>query len=344
MQFSAQQIATLLNGTIEGDPNVIVSQLSKIEDGNGKSISFLANPKYEQYLYDSAAAIVVVNEDQVLEQGKRVKPTLIRVKNAYQSFSELLKIYESFRSDKTGREEYVFVHSSATIGVDHYIGAFAYIGKDVAIGENTKIYPQVFIGDGVKIGDNCKIFSGVKICHDCIIGNNVVIHPGTVIGSDGFGFARREDGSYGKVPQIGNVLVEDDVEIGSNATIDRATLGSTIIRKGAKLDNLIQIAHNVEVGKNTVVAAQAGVSGSAKIGENVIVGGQVGIVGHITIANGTQIQAQSGINRSLTEENKKWAGSPAFPYSAELRSQVLYAKLPALEKRIAELEKLVNKK
>lgn len=342
MQFSAQQIATLLNGTIEGNPDVMVSQLSKIEEGNAESISFLANPKYEQYLYDSKAAIVVVNEEQLLEPGKTVTPTLIRVKNAYQAFSELLKMYENFRSDKVGREDYSFVHSSARIGDNHYIGAFSYIGKEVVIGDNTKIYPQVFIGDGVKIGDNCKIFPGVKICHDCVIGNNVVVHAGTVIGSDGFGFAPREDGTYGKVPQIGNVHVEDDVEIGSNATIDRATLGSTIIRKGAKLDNLIQIAHNVEIGKNTVVAAQSGISGSAKVGEHVVIGGQVGVVGHITIADGSQIQAQSGINRSLTEENKKWAGSPAFPYNAELRSQVLYAKLPALEKRIAALEKLLN--
>lgn len=343
MQFSAQQIATLLNGTIEGNPEVTVSQLSKIDEGNPQSISFLANPKYEQYLYDSEAAVVVVNEDLSLERGKTVKPTLIRVKNAYEAFSELLKLYEKLRSDKVGREEFTFVHESARLGENYYIGAFSYIGKEAVIGNNVKIHPQVFVGDGVKIGDNCTILPGVKICHDCVIGNNVVVHAGTVIGSDGFGFAPREDGSYSKVPQIGNVVIEDDVEIGSNATIDRATLGSTVIRRGAKLDNLIQIAHNVEVGKHTVVAAQSGISGSTKVGEHVVIGGQVGIVGHITIANGTQIQAQSGVNRSLTEENRKWAGSPAFPYSTELRSQVLYAKLPELEKRIAELEKQIKK-
>lgn len=344
MQFSAQQIATLLDGSIEGSPDVVVSQLSKIEEGNAESISFLSNQKYEQYLYESKAAIVVINQDQELEEGRAIAPTLIRVKNAYQAFSELLKIYQELRSAKVGREEYSFVHETASIGEENFIGAFAYIGKDTTTGSNVKIHPQVYIGDNVKIGNNCTFHPGVKIYHDCVIGDHVTIHSGAIIGSDGFGFAPKGDGTYDKIPQIGNVLIEDEVEIGSNTTIDRATLGSTIIRKGVKLDNLIQVAHNVEIGTNTVVAAQSGISGSTKVGHNVIIGGQVGIVGHITIASGTQVQAQSGVNRSVTEENKKWAGSPAFPYSSEMRSQVLYAKLPALEKRIAELEKLLSEK
>ena len=344
MKFSAQQIATLLQGTVEGNPDVMVSQLSKIEEGNAESLSFLSNPKYEQYLYESRAAVVVINESQGLEQGKTVKPTLIRVKNAYQAFSELLKIYDQFRSERSGREEPSFVHESATVGADHYIGAFAYIGQDVVLGNNAKVYPHVYIGDNVRLGDNVTLHPGAKIYRDCVLGNNVTVHAGAVIGSDGFGFAPKEDGSYDKIPQIGNVVIEDDVEIGSNTTVDRATMGHTIIRKGVKLDNLIQIAHNAEVGKNTVIAAQTGVSGSTKVGEQVILGGQVGVVGHISIAKGSQVQAQSGINRSILEENKKWGGTPAFPYNTELRSQVLYTKLPEMEKRIAALEKLLSEK
>ncbi|MFD2743327.1 MULTISPECIES: UDP-3-O-(3-hydroxymyristoyl)glucosamine N-acyltransferase [Sphingobacterium] len=344
MKFSAQQIATLLQGTIEGDAEVSVSRLSKIEEGDAESLSFLSNPKYEQYLYESKAAIVIVNESQTLDPQRKVKPTMIRVKDAYQAFAELLKIYEQMRFDRSGREEYSFVHDSVQLGEGYYVGAFAYIGSQVVLGKNVKIYPQVYIGDNVQIGDNCTIYPGAKIYHDCVLGNHVTVHSGSVIGSDGFGFAPQEDGSYKKIPQIGNVVIEDGVEIGSNTTVDRATLGQTVLRNGVKLDNLVQIAHNVEVGENTVVAAQSGISGSTKIGERVILGGQVGVVGHISIANGTQVQAQSGINKSINEDNKKWAGSPAFPYQGELRSQVLYAKLPELEKRIAELEKLLHEK
>lgn len=342
MQFTAEQIATLLKGQVEGNPETLVDQLSKIEEAGPKSLTFLANPKYEHFIYDTDAGVIVINEDLALQ--KTVKATLIRVKNAYTAFTELLKLYDEMRNERSGIDEQVFIHESSSIGQNPYIGAFSYIGKNVVIGNQVKIYPQVYIADDVKIGDNSVLLPGVKVYKDCIIGNRVIIHAGSVIGSDGFGFAPKEDGSYEKIPQIGNVIIEDDVEIGANTVIDRATLGSTRILKGVKLDNLIQIAHNVEVGSNTVIAAQTGVSGSTKIGENVVLGGQVGVVGHISIAKGSQVQAQSGINRSILEENKKWGGSPAFPYSNELRSQVLYSKLPELEKRITELEKQLNEK
>lgn len=336
MQFTAEQIATLLNGTVEGNPKVSVSQLAKIEEGTSDTLSFLSNPKYEHFLYNTQSAVVIINEALVLQ--KPVSATLIRVKDAYSAFSELLKIYHSIRNERSGRDEQVYIHETAQIGEGGYIGAFAYIGRDVRIGNNVKIYPRVYLGDNVIIGDNCILFPGVTVYYDCVIGSNVILHSGVVIGSDGFGFAPQTDGSYEKVPQIGNVILEENVEVGANTVVDRATMGSTIIRKGVKLDNLIQIAHNVEIGVNTVIAAQTGVSGSTKVGKQVVLGGQVGIVGHISIANGTQIQAQSGINKSIKEENMKWGGTPFAPYTSHLRSQVVYAKLPSLEKRILELE------
>lgn len=339
MQFTAQQIASLLNGTVEGDPSVAVNQLAKIEEGVSGSLSFLSNPKYEQYLYTTDASIVIVNNS--LQLTGTVKATLIRVEDAYSAFSVLLDAYSSFRLNKTGIEEPNFVHPSAKIGRDVYIGAFAYIGPDVKVGDNCKIYPNTYVGDNVTLGNNVTLFAGVKVYFDCVLGDNVIIHSGAIIGSDGFGFAPTADGTYKKIAQIGNVVLEDDVEVGSNTTIDRATMGSTIIRKGVKLDNLIQIAHNVEIGNNTVIAAQTGISGSTKIGEQVILGGQVGVVGHISIAKGTQVQAQSGIGRTITEENKKWAGTPAFGYSNNMRSQVVIQRLPELEKRIQELEKTI---
>lgn len=342
MQFTAEQIANLLHGTVEGNPEVIVDQLSKIEESTTSSLTFLSNPKYEHFIYEIEAGIIVINEDLHLQ--KPVKSTLVRVKNAYSAFTELLKLYEQMLNDRSGIEEPVSIHESVQMGTDLYIGSFAYIGKHVKIGNRVKIYPQVYIGDNVEIGDGSVIYPGVKIYRDCILGKEVVIHSGSVIGSDGFGFAPQEDGSYAKIPQIGNVVIEDQVEIGANTVLDRATLGSTIIRKGVKLDNLIQIAHNVEVGNNTVIAAQTGISGSTKIAEQVVLGGQVGVVGHISIAKGTQVQAQSGVNKSLKEEYKKWGGSPAFPYNNELRSQVLYSKLPEMERRIAELEKQLKEK
>ncbi len=339
MQFSAHQIATLVSGSLEGNPDVMVTQLAKIEEASTGCLSFLSNPKYEQYLYTTKASVVIVNED--LKLDRPVQPTLIRAKNAYSAFSTLLELYNKMRLDKIGIEELAFVHPSAKIGKNVYIGAFAYIDKDVIIGDYCKIYPHVYIGDNVKIGDNTTLFPGVTVYFDCVIGEQVIIHSGTVIGSDGFGFAPQDDGTYHKISQIGNVTIEDNVEIGANTVIDRATMGSTVIRKGVKLDNLIQVAHNVEIGKNTVMAAQSGISGSTKIGENAVIGGQVGIVGHINIANGSQIQAQSGINRTIAEANKKWSGTPAAPYNAQMRSQVIYSRLPELERRLEELEQLL---
>ncbi|MDB5138099.1 MAG: lpxD [Mucilaginibacter sp.] len=341
MQFTAQQIGLLLNGTIEGDPLVPVNQLAKIEEAKPGSLSFLANPKYEQYLYTTEASVVIVNNNQVLAEP--VKATLIRVENAYSAFTILLEKYNTLKLNKTGIEQPSFVHPSAHIGENVYVGAFAYIGQNAKIGNNSKIYPQVFIADDVTIGDNVTIFPGVKIYFDCKIGNNVIIHSGAIIGSDGFGFAPAADGTYTKISQIGNVIVEDDVEIGSNTTIDRATMGSTTIHKGAKLDNLLMIAHNVEIGANTVIAAQTGISGSTKIGDNCVIGGQVGIVGHISIARGSQLMAKSGINRNITEEGKKWGGIPFFTgYMENLRIEAAVTHLPAMEKRLVELEKIIS--
>ncbi len=340
MQFTAQQIGALLKGSIEGDESAAVDRLSKIEEAEAGSLSFLANPKYEQYLYTTNASIVIVNNDQQLAEP--VKATLIRVENAYTAMSVLLEIYNQIKLNKTGIEQPSFIHPSAQIGENVYIGAFAYIGPNVKIGNNSKIYPNSWIADNVSIGNDVTLFSSVKVYFECQIGNNVIIHSGAIIGSDGFGFAPTEDGSYKKISQIGNVVIEDNVEIGSNTTIDRATMGSTIIRKGVKLDNLIQIAHNVEIGENTVIAAQAGISGSTKIGENVVIGGQAGVVGHIHIPNRTQLQAQTGLSRTIKEEGQKWAGSPAATYQVHMRSVVALLRLPELEKKVAELERLIK--
>jgi UDP-3-O-[3-hydroxymyristoyl] glucosamine N-acyltransferase len=339
MQFTANEINFLLDGELIGNPDVKVTQLAKIEEAMEGSLSFLANPKYEAFIYTTQASIVIVNQVFVLD--KPVKATLIKVKDAYSSFSILLEKYNSIRNQKSGIEQPCFIHPEAKIGKDVYIGAFAYIGAGVEIGDNTKVFPHAYIGDGVIIGNHCNLQSGVKIYHDCVIANRVTIHANTVIGSDGFGFAPQADGSYVKVSQIGNVVLEDDVEIGANTCIDRATMGSTIIKKGVKLDNLIQIAHNVEVGKNTVIASQTGISGSAKIGENNVIGGQVGIVGHVTLAKGTQIQAKSGINKSIEEENRKWGGAPAQTFQSYMRSQVVLQRLPEMERKIEELIKLI---
>ncbi|HTD99306.1 MAG TPA: UDP-3-O-(3-hydroxymyristoyl)glucosamine N-acyltransferase [Mucilaginibacter sp.] len=337
MQFTAQDISFMLKGTVEGNPQATVNQLAKIEEADAGSLSFLANPKYEQYLYTTDASVVIVNSDLVLTEP--VKATLIRVENAYTAFSVLLEMYNTIKLNKKGIEQPSFVHSSAQVGEDCYIGAFAYIGPDVKLGNNCRVYPHTYIADNVTIGNNVTLFPGVIVYFDCVIGNNVIIHSNAVIGSDGFGFAPNDDGTYKKISQIGNVILEDEVEVGANTTIDRATMGSTIIRKGAKLDNLIQIAHNVEIGNNTVIAAQTGISGSTKVAENCIIGGQVGLVGHISIAKGSQIQAQSGVSRSLVEEGKKWAGAPAISYLSNQRSQVIVARLPEVEKRILELER-----
>ena len=337
MQFNAQQIGLLLNGTVEGDPNITVDQLAKIEDAQSGSLSFLANPRYEPYLYSTGASVVIVNEDFV--PSEPIKSTLIKVKDPYSAFSVLLEKYNTLKLNKTGIEEPSFIHSTAVIGEKAYVGAFAYVGANVKIGNNCKIYPHVYLGDDVEVGDDCTLFPGVKVYYDCKIGNRAIVHSGAVIGSDGFGFAPQADGSYSKVAQIGNVIIGDDVEIGANTCIDRATMGSTVVHSGVKLDNLIQLAHNVEIGTNTVIASQTGISGSSKVGEQCVVGGQVGIVGHISIAKGSQIQAKSGINRPIEEEGKKWAGAPASSYTNNMRAQVVFHRLPELEKKIEELER-----
>ena len=337
MQFTAAQIAQIINGKVEGDETVAVGSFGKIEEANAGQLSFLANPKYEDYIYTTGASIVIVNQDYQLKT--EVGATLIRVADAYTAFATLLDAYQQIQQQQlTGIEQPSFVSASATLGEQVYIGAFAYVGEKAVIGKGSKIYPGAYIGNQVKIGDNTTIHPGVKIYHDCVIGHGVTIHAGTVIGGDGFGFAPLADGTLKKVPQIGNVVIEDAVEIGSNTTIDRATIGSTIIRKGAKIDNLVQIAHNVEVGNNTVIAAQTGVSGSTKIGKNVMIGGQAGIVGHIVIADGSKINAQSGVSKSMKLPNTAVTGSPAYDYTAALRSQAAARNLPQLEKRIKTLE------
>ena len=338
MQFTALQIATLLKGKLVGEPEAKINQVAKIEEAKAGSLSFVANPKYEEYLYSTDASIIIINEDYELKQP--VKATLIRVKDAYSSFAFLLEKYNEIQSNagKKGIEQPSYISKSASIGKNVYVGSFTYIGDNVLIGDNVKIYPGCYIGDNVVINEETKLFARVKIYDDCSVGARVTIHSGTVIGGDGFGFAPQKDGSFKKVPQIGNVIIEDDVEIGANTTIDRATMGSTIIKKGVKLDNLIQIAHNVEIGENTVIAAQSGISGSTKIGKHNMIGGQVGVVGHIHTANGTKVGAQSGITKSITTPNTSVNETPAFDYKASLKSQAIFRNLPDLQKRILELE------
>jgi len=343
MQFTAKQISEFINGTIVGDENAKVTELSKIENGTVGSLCFLSNPKYENYLYSTQASVVIVGSEFIPAQP--VASTLIKVDDPYSAFSVLLEKYNEFMNQmnvQSGIEQPSFIHPSAKIGKNVYIGAFSYISEGVEIGDDTKIQTQVFIGTDTKIGSNCQFFPGVKIYNRCVLGNNVVIHSNTVIGSDGFGFAPQADRSYSKIAQIGNVVIEDDVEIGANTSIDRATMGSTVIGKGVKLDNLIQIAHNVEVGAHTVVAAQSGISGSTKLGEMSVVGGQVGIAGHLSLAKGTQIGAQAGINFSITDENKQWHGSPAQPLRDWMRASVIFKQLPSVEKRIAFLERTIS--
>jgi UDP-3-O-[3-hydroxymyristoyl] glucosamine N-acyltransferase len=343
MQFSAAQIAQIVQGKIEGNAEVAVSSFGKIEEAKAGQLAFLANPKYEEFLYTTGADIIIINEAQILKQP--LAATLIKVPDAYSAFALLLRQYQRIVAENmVGIQEPVYIHATVKKGENIFIGAFAYIGENVAIGDEVKIYPNTYIGNNVEIGKGTVIHPGVKIYHDCIIGQKVVIHAGTVIGGDGFGYAPQPDGSFKKVPQMGNVIIEDRVEIGSNTTIDRATIGSTIIKEGAKLDNLLQIAHNVEIGNNSVIAAQSGISGSTKIGNNVMIGGQAGIVGHITIADGSKINAQSGVSKSMKTPNTAVTGSPAYDYTAALRSQALMRKLPDLEKRISELEELLKKK
>lgn len=341
MQFTASQIAALINGKIEGDDNTFVSSFGKIENATNGQLTFLANPKYEEHLYTTNASIIIINDVQEIKQS--ICATLIRVPDAYSAFATILATYKKMITEQLhGIQQPVFISTSAKIGENVYIGAFSYIGENVVIGDNVKIFPQVFLGDNAMIDEGTILYPGVKIYHECKIGKRVTVHANTIIGSDGFGFAPQKDGTFKKVPQIGNVVIEDDVEIGANATIDRATLGSTLIKTGAKLDNLIQIAHNVEVGNHTVIAAQAGISGSTKIGNNVMIGGQAGLVGHIQIADGVKIGAQSGVSKSIKVADSIVVGSPAIEYISSLRGLAIIPNLPELKKRIMELEQMVQ--
>ena len=342
MQITAGELSQLLNGTVEGDANVKINTVAKIEEGTAGALSFLANPKYEPYLYETGSSAVLVNAD--FKASQPVKTTLIRVENAYSSFTFLLEKFGNPSHQLKGIEAGSIISEKAKIGSDVYIGGLSYISEKAEIGDQTKIYPQVFIGIGSKIGKNCILYPGVKIYHDCVIGDNCIIHAGAVIGSDGFGFAPQADKSYKKIPQTGNVIIENDVEIGANTTVDRATMGSTIIRQGVKLDNLVQIAHNVEVGKHTVMASQSGIAGSSKVGSAVVIGGQAAISGHIEVADGNQIGGQSGIIASIKENDKKWFGTPALEYKDSLRSLAVHRKLPELLKRLETLEKALKDK
>ncbi|WP_250436259.1 UDP-3-O-(3-hydroxymyristoyl)glucosamine N-acyltransferase [Hanstruepera flava] len=339
MKFTAEQIAGILEGDIVGNAQVEVSRLSKIEEGTEGSLTFLANPKYTQYIYTTKASIAIVNKS--FEPEHTVNSTLIKVDDAYKSFSKLLEYYNQIKLNKSGIDQPTSVSESAQLGENIYLGAFTYVGDNAKIGDNVKIFPNCYIGDNVTIKDNTVVFSGAKIYSECVVGSNCVINSGAIIGADGFGFTPNDKGEYSKVPQIGNVILEDFVDIGAATTIDRATLGSTIIRRGVKLDNQIQIAHNVEIGKNTVIAAQTGIAGSTKIGENCQIGGQVGIVGHITIGNNVKIQAQSGIGRNVAD-NEVLQGSPALGYGDYNKSYVYFKNLPRLAKTINDIEKKVN--
>jgi UDP-3-O-[3-hydroxymyristoyl] glucosamine N-acyltransferase len=337
VKFTAQQIAGILEGEVVGNPEAEVSKLSKIEEGFEGSLTFLANPKYTAHIYKTQASITIVNK--TFEPDNDLKTTLIKVDDAYMAFSKILEYYNSVKLNKVGVEQPSFISESAKYGENLYIGAFSYIADNVVIGNNVKIFPNSYIGDNVILGDNTIIFSGAKIYSESIIGKNCVINSGAIIGADGFGFAPNENGGYNKVPQIGNVILEDFVDVGAGTTIDRATLGSTIVREGVKLDNQIQIAHNVEIGKNTVIAAQTGIAGSTHIGEHCQIGGQVGIAGHITIGNNVKIQAQSGIARHV-KDNEILQGSPALAISDYNKSYVHFKNLPKIVKNINDLEKI----
>lgn len=338
MKFTALQIAAFINGRIEGDEDKSISTIAKIEEASNDALCFIANPKYEHYLYETKAAIVIINESLKLTHA--VNPTLIRVADAYAAFATLMEMYQQMTSSnkRKGIEAQSFIHDTAILGKDVYVGSFAYIGENVQIADNVEIFPQVYIGNNVKIGKNSKINAGVKIYDHCILGESVLLHSGAIIGSDGFGFAPQKDGSFKKVPQLGNVILEDNVEVGANTTIDRATMGSTIMRKNVKIDNLVQIAHNVIIDENSVVAAQTGISGSTKIGKNCIIGGQCGIVGHIQIADGTTLSARSGVSKTIKEKNLILSGFFAFDYKNALKSQAIFRNLPQMEERLRKLE------
>jgi UDP-3-O-[3-hydroxymyristoyl] glucosamine N-acyltransferase len=337
MKFTAEQIAGVLEGDVFGNPLAEVNKLSKIEEGSEGSITFLANPKYIPYIYTTKASITIVNK--TFEPENELTTTLIKVDDAYSAFTKLLEFYvQAKKSNKVGIEQPSFVSKSVKYGENLYLGSFSYIGENVVLGTNVKIYPNSFVGDNVVIGDNVTIFAGAKIYSESVIGSNCIIHSGAIIGADGFGFAPNSNGTFSKIPQIGNVIIEDDVEIGANTTIDRATMGSTFIRKGVKLDNQIQIGHNVDIGENTVIAAQTGIAGSTKIGNNGMIGGQVGIVGHLTIGNNVRIQAQSGVGRNI-KDNEVLQGSPTFGYNDFSKSYVHFKNLPKIVTELEELKK-----
>jgi UDP-3-O-[3-hydroxymyristoyl] glucosamine N-acyltransferase len=340
MEFTAATIAGFLKGVIEGNPDIKVNTIAKIEEGQPGALSFLANPKYEHFIYETKSSIVLVNKSFV--PSARIEATLIKVENSYEAFASLLRLVDQARPRKKGIHTTAIIEATAKVGSDVFIGPYTYVGENCIIGDGCSIYPHVYIGDNTKLGNNCTVNPGVKIYHDCILGEGCIIHAGTVIGSDGFGFAPQSESEFMKIPQLGNVVLEDHVEIGANVAIDRATMGSTIIRKGVKLDNLIQIAHNVEVGENSVMAAQTGISGSTKVGKNCMFGGQVGLAGHLKIANGTKIGAQGGILGDVKEENTAIIGSPAIEVKQFLRSSVIFKKLPEMKLKIDSLEKEIE--
>lgn len=340
MEFDAATIAGFLKGEVDGDPNVRVNTIAKIEEGHPGALSFLANPKYEHYIYATKSSIVLVNRS--FSPSSKVESTLIRVENAYEAFASLLRLVDQARPRKKGIHATAVIEPTATIGSDVYIGPYAYIGEKCHVGDGTSIYPHVYIGDNATVGNNSILYHRVTVYHECVIGNNCIIHAGTVVGSDGFGFAPQSDNEFMKIPQLGNVVIEDDVEIGANVTIDRSTMGSTFIRRGVKLDNLIQVAHNVEIGENTVMAALTGISGSTKVGKNCMFGGQVGLAGHIKIANGTRIGAQAGVISDIKEENTSVIGSPIMDVKQFLRASVVFRSLPEMKSKLTSLEKEVD--
>ena len=341
MEFTARKIAEALHGTVDGNPEVTISKLAKIEQGEPGSMTFLANPRYTSFIYTTKSSIVVVNQDFVPIHP--VSATLVRVENAYNAFTTLLEIFNTMQGDKKGISEVAFIHPSAVIGKDVYIGEFAYIGENVVVGDGAKIYPHVYLGDHATIGEGTRLMSGVKVYHQCVIGKSCTLHAGVVIGADGFGFAPQQEEEFRKVIQVGNVVIEDRVEIGANTTIDRATLGSTLICSGVKLDNLIQIGHNAEIGENTIIAAQTGIAGSTKIGKNCMIAGQVGIVGHLTIADNVKIAAQSGIEKSIPDEGAIYLGTPALEVDKSRKIIIHLRHLDELVKRVNHLEKLIKK-
>lgn len=340
LEFTAAMVAQMLKGTVEGDPEIKLNSIAKIEEGHEGALSFLANPKYESYIYTTASSAVLVRND--FKPAKKVRATLIRVADPYQSIAVLLTLYEQSKPKKKGIHPTAVIEPGAKVGNDVYIGAYAYISENAVIGDGCRLYPHVFIGEGAKIGSNSVLYAGVKIYHQCVLGNDCILHAGAVIGADGFGFAPVTDANFMKIPQIGNVVLEDSVEIGANTCVDRATMGSTVLRSGVKLDNLVQIGHNVEIGEHTVIAALTGVAGSSKVGKNCMIGGQVGIVGHITVADGCKMGAQAGVIGTVKEENSTLVGMPAIDSKQYMRSYAYFARLPDLNKKIDELSKAVD--